>query len=173
MNRMNPLSLSFLLFCFLLMQPDTAEAQQLTLQEAFERALMNNHSIEIERIEGDKAANLAIPGNAGLLPSLDLIGGGELSLQDADLEIADFNEEGGRDIRQISVDGAESRTYNASVQLSYTLFDGFRGRYRYEQLKTQNSAAQLSTRITIENTLLEVADAYLALLRAEENLECS
>jgi len=170
MNRMNPLSLSFLIFCSLLMQPDTAEAQQLTLQEAFERALMNNHAIEMERIEEEKAGNLAIPGNAGLLPYLDLVGGGEFSVQDADLEIADFNEEGGRDIRQISVDGAESRTYNASVQLSYTLFDGFRGRYRYEQLKTQNSAAQLSTRITIENTLLEVADAYLALIRAEENV---
>ena len=170
MNRMNPLSLSFLIFCSLLMQPDTAEAQQLTLQEAFERALMNNHAIEMERIEEEKAGNLSIPGNAGLLPSLDLVGGGEFSVQDADLEIADFNEEGGRDIRQISVDGAESRTYNASVQLSYTLFDGFRGRYRYEQLKTQNSAAQLSTRITIENTLLEVADAYLALIRAEENV---
>lgn len=173
---MNPIRLlitiTALFFGSLLMHPEPAEAQQqITLQEAFERALMHNHAIEIERIEGEKTENLAIPGNAGLLPSLDLVGGGEFSVQDADLEIADFNEEGGRDIRQISVDGAESRSYNASVQLSYTLFDGFRGRYRYQQLKTQNSAAQLSTRITIENTLLEVADAYLALLRAEENLD--
>lgn len=171
MNRIKLFTLlTCLLFCTLLVRSEVVHAQQLTLQEAFERALMNNHAIEIERIEKEKAENLVIPGNAGLLPSLDLVGGGEFSVQDADLEIADFNEEGGRDIRQISVDGAESRTYNASVQLSYTLFDGFRGRYRYEQLKTQNNAAQLSTRITIENTLLEVADAYLALLRAEESV---
>jgi outer membrane protein TolC len=152
------------------MRPEHVHAQQLTLQEAFERALMNNHAIKLERIEEEKAQNLTIPGNAGLLPSLDLVGGGEFSLQDADLEIADFNDEGGRDIRQISVNGAESRSYNASVQLSYTLFDGFRGRYRYEQLKTQSSVARLNTRITIENTLLDVADAYLALLRAGENV---
>lgn len=159
-----------LLFCFSLMQAGTVHGQQLTLQEAFERALMSNHAIKLERIEEEKAENLTIPGNAGLLPSLDLLGGGEFSLQDADLEIADFNNEGGRDIRQISVDGAESRSYNASVQLSYTLFDGFRGRYRFEQLKTQSSVARLNTRITIENTLLDVADAYLALLRAGENV---
>jgi outer membrane protein TolC len=171
MNRINLFTLSsYLLFSFFLVQPDVSKAQQLTLQEAFERALMNNHAIEMERIEEEKSENLAIPGNAGLLPSLDLVGGGEFSVQDADLEIADFNEDGGRDVRQISVEGAESRTYNASVQLSYTLFDGFRNRYRYQQLKSQNSAARLSTRITIENTLLEVADAYLALLRAEENI---
>jgi outer membrane protein TolC len=171
MNRINLFTLSsYLLFSFFLVQPDDSKAQQLTLQEAFERALMNNHAIEMERIEEEKSENLAIPGNAGLLPSLDLVGGGEFSVQDADLEIADFNEDGGRDVRQISVEGAESRTYNASVQLSYTLFDGFRNRYRYQQLKSQNSAARLSTRITIENTLLEVADAYLALLRAEENI---
>jgi len=171
MNRIKLIALlPFLLFCFFLMQPEIIHAQQLTLQQAFERALMNNHAIEIERIEEEKAENLTIPGNAGLLPSLELIGGGEFSVQDADLEIADFNDQGGRNIRQISVNGAESRTYNASVQLSYTLFDGFRGRYRYEKLRIQNSAASLSTQITIENTLLEVADAYLTLLRAEENM---
>lgn len=172
MIRIKPLiPLLYLLPCLLLWEPAAVHAQQLTLQEAFERALMHNHTINIERIEEEKAENLVIPGNAGLLPSVDLTGGGEFSRQDADLEIADFNDQGGRDIREISVDGAESRTYNASVQLRYTLFDGFRGRYRYEQLKTQNRAARLNTRITIENTLLEVADAYLALLRAEENVK--
>lgn len=152
-------------------QRPAAAQQQLTLQDAFDRALMNNHSIEIERIESEKAGNRAIPGNAGLLPSLDLIGNGEFSVQDANLEIADFSNDGGPpDVREINVDGSESRTYNASVQISYTLFDGFRGRYRYRQLKTRNKAAQLSERLTIENTLLEVADAYLSLLRADENV---
>lgn len=173
MNRIQlPILFSIVIAGIVMTQPDQVMAQrQITLQEAFESALMHNHAIEIERVEELKAENLAIPGNAGLLPSLDLIGGGEFSLQDADLEIADFNSEGGEpDVRKINVNGAESRTYNASVQLSYTLFDGFRGQYRYEQLKKQNYAANLSTRIKIENTLLEVADAYLALLRAEENL---
>ncbi len=149
--------------------PVTAQ-QQITLQEAFEIALENNHAIAVERIERQQAANNLFRGNAGLLPTLDLVGSAELSIDDANLEIADFDETPPR-ISSISVDQSESRTYNAAVQLNYTLFDGFRGRYIYRQLQSQDRSAELSQKITIENTLLDVADAYLELLRQAERVE--
>jgi len=144
--------------------------QQLTLQEAFERALQNNHSIEIERIEREQSANNLFRGNAGLLPTLDLVGSAEFSIEDAELEIADFNETPPR-VNRISVDQSESRTYNAAVQLNYTLFDGFRGRYLYRQLQSQDRAARIAEKLAIENTLLDVAGAYLELLRQLESTE--
>lgn len=152
-----------------LAQPVSAQ-QQLTLQDAFEAALQNNHAIEIERIEREQAANNFFRGNAGLLPTLELVGGAEFSLENANLEIADFSESPPQ-IDQISVDQSESRSYNAALQLNYTLFDGFRGRYVYRQLRSQDRAAQLSEQIAIENTLLEVAGAYLELLRRTESVE--
>jgi len=144
--------------------------QQMSLQDAFEMALQNNHSIEIERIEREQAANNFFRGNAGLLPTLDIVGSAEFSLDDTNLEIADFSESPPT-VDRISVDQSESRTYNAALQLNYTLFDGFRGRYIYRQLESQDRAAQISEQIAIENTLLDVAGAYLELLRRAESVQ--
>ena len=160
------LLLIFLLFW--IAKPIAAQ-QQMSLQDAFEMALQNNHSIEIERIERRQAANNFFRGNAGLLPTLDIVGSAEFSLDDANLEIADFSASPPT-IDRISVDQSESRTYNAALQLNYTLFDGFRGRYLYRQLESQDRAAQISQQIAIENTLLDVAGAYLELLRRAENV---
>ncbi len=160
------LLLIFLLFW--IAKPIAAQ-QQMSLQDAFEMALQNNHSIEIERIERRQAANNFFRGNAGLLPTLDIVGSAEFSLDDANLEIADFSASPPT-IDRISVDQSESRTYNAALQLNYTLFDGFRGRYLYRQLESQDRAAQISQQIAIENTLLDVAGAYLELLHRAENV---
>lgn len=160
------LLLIFLLFW--IAKPIAAQ-QQMSLQDAFEMALQNNHSIEIERIERRQAANNFFRGNAGLLPTLDIVGSAEFSLDDANLEIADFSASPPT-IDRISVDQSESRTYNAALKLNYTLFDGFRGRYLYRQLESQDRAAQISQQIAIENTLLDVAGAYLELLRRAENV---
>ena len=144
--------------------------QNISLQEAFEIALQNNHAIKMEQIAREQAANNVFRGNAGLLPTLDLVGSAEISIEDANLEIADYDETPPR-ISSISVDQSESRTYNAAIQLNYTLFDGFRGRYTYRQLQSQDRSARINKQIAIENTLLDVANAYLELLRQTERME--
>ncbi|MCH8557324.1 MAG: TolC family protein [Balneolia bacterium] len=143
--------------------------ETLTLEQAFERALQNNHAIRIERFEQEQSSNSVFRGNAGQLPVLSLSGSAELSRNDVEIELADF-ESNGADPRRISVDGAESRTLSAGVEMSYTIFDGFSGRYRYRQLQAQDRLTRLSVRMTIESTLLEVAEAYFGVLQAEEEL---
>lgn len=145
--------------------------QQVTLQEAFEIAVENNHDIRVQMIRREQSENSVFRGGAGQLPTLGIVGDAEYSRNDADLEIANFETDGPPEIESISIDGSESRVYNAALQLNYTLFDGFRGRYRFQQLQSQNKAAKLSTRISIENTLLNVADAYLAVLSEQENVD--
>jgi len=168
-------SLFNFLLLVLIISISTAEItfaqENITLQEAFERALMENHDIRILQFERRQSENNVFRGNAGQLPTLDLVGSAELSIEDADLEVADFDVEGPPQIEQVSIDGSEQRVFNAAVELNYTLFDGFRGKYRYRQLQSENRTTQLSTRIEMENTLLEVAIAYLDVLRERENVK--
>jgi outer membrane protein TolC len=145
--------------------------QQITLQEAFELAVENNHDIRVQMIRRDQSANSVFRGGAGQLPSLGIVGDAEFSRNDADLEIANFDTDGPSQIESISIDGSESKVYNAALQLNYTLFDGFRGRYRFQQLQSQNESTKLNTRIAIENTLLGVADAYLSVLSEQDNVD--
>jgi len=152
--------------------PVTAAAQQqITLQQAFEIAVENNHDIRVQMIRREQSENSVFRGGAGQLPTLGIIGDAEYSRNDADLEIANFENNGPPEIESISIDDSETRVYNAALQLNYTLFDGFRGQYRFQQLQSQNEATKLSTRISIENTLLNVADAYLAVLSEQENVD--
>jgi outer membrane protein TolC len=165
---------SFLILIPLLfaLAPVTAVAQQqITLQEAFELAVENNHNIRVQMIRREQSENSVFRGGAGQLPSLGIVGDAEFSRNDADLDIANFNTDGPPQIESISIDGSESKVYNAALQLNYTLFDGFRGRYRFQQLQSQNESTKLNTRIAIENTLLSVADAYLSVLSEQDNVD--
>src|SRR6056297_1985525 len=158
-------------FLFTLLPVAASAQQQISLQEAFELAVENNHDIRVQMIRREQSENSVYRGGAGQLPTLGIIGDGEFSRNDADLEIANFETDGPPEVESISIDGSESRVYNAALQLNYTLFDGFRGQYRFQQLQSQNEATKLSTRISIENTLLNVADAYLAVLSEQENVD--
>ena len=152
--------------------PVTAVSQQqITLQEAFELAVENNHDIRVQMIRRQQSENSIFRGGAGQLPSLGIVGDAEFSRNDADLEIANFDTDGPTQVESISIDGSESKVYNAALQLNYTLFDGFRGRYRFQQLQSQNESTKLDTRIAIENTLLSVADAYLSVLSEQDNVD--
>lgn len=165
-------SFSIVILIVFALAPVTAAAQQqITLQEAFEIAVENNHDIRVQMIRREQSENSVFRGGAGQLPTLGIIGDAEYSRNDADLEIANFENNGPPEIESISIDGSETRVYNAALQLNYTLFDGFRGRYRFQQLQSQNEATKLSTRISIENTLLNVADAYLVVLSEQENVD--
>ncbi len=148
-------------------QPDIQGT--LTLEEAFEIALQQNHAIRIERLTADQARNNVTQGNAGRLPVLDLTGSAELSRDNTELELANFDDPEAGNTR-ISVDGAQTRNYQAGVNLRYTLFDGFSGRFRYRQLQQFDKTAQLGTRVVIEQTMFDVARSFLALLEAEEQL---
>ncbi|AXJ00708.1 Outer membrane protein TolC [Cyclonatronum proteinivorum] len=149
---------------------DTSQSAPMTLEQAFERALQHNHAIRIERLTEEQARNDISRGNAGQLPVIELSGSAELSRNNTDLELANFDDPAAGNTA-ITVNGAESRTFEAGVNLRYTLFDGFSGRYRFRQLQQLGSLAELSTRITIEQTLFEVAQRYFQVLEAKEQLE--
>lgn len=157
---------------FLLTEETRAQdAEVLTLEAAFERALEQNHAVQVELLRREESRNSVFRGAAGQLPTIDLTGSGTFSRSDSDLQIASFTPEGTSELSDVSIDGAESTTLEAGVEVNYTIFDGFGGRYRYRALQAQDRLTQLSSRTNIEQTLTEVAAAYFALLQAEEQLE--
>jgi len=153
-------------------QPErTLQAGELlTLEDAFERALHFNHSIVMERLRAEQARNNVSRGNAGQLPTIDVTAGAEYSRNNTDLELANFSNAGAGNT-VISVEGAESRLYQAGINLNYTLFDGFSGRYRYRQFQQLDRIAQLGIRFTVEQTLYDVAQRYFSIIEAQEMLE--
>ena len=150
----------------LIFSPGLALGQQdstLTLDEAVETALMENHSIIINRNLAEIDENSATIGNAGYLPNLSLNSSYSETVEDTRLE---FPNQTGQD-----VSGNRSSSLNASVDLQWVLFDGLGNRYRLQSLKTGAELSDVQTRREIELTLLEVYDRYLTVVTQAQLLE--
>jgi outer membrane protein len=134
--------------------------QKFTLEQALSIALEENHGIAIARNQSEQAANLARPGNAGLLPVVGVVAGGNYSNNNTNFEFAN-----GEVIEQ---DLAESIGINASIQLNYVLFNGLANINTLRQFKELQNAADVNLRLTIENTLISVTANYYEVARLTE-----
>ena len=152
-------------------QTDSA-SNQLTVDEAVQLALEQNYNIRVEAKEAEISANNVYPGNAGLLPTVQLQGGYQYSVNDLDLQIANFSN-GERTVQSVGGENAATEVYQTSVGISYVLFDGFRGRYRLRQLETQSALSDIQLTAEIENTLSNVISAYVEASREQSNLNVS
>ncbi|NNC96275.1 MAG: TolC family protein [Chitinophagales bacterium] len=156
---------NIILILFLCVSCSFANAQTImTLEKAIAIALEQNYDIAISENNNEITTNNAIPGNAGLLPTLDATGSIDYGLDNTRLQ---FNESP----EVVETTGAESWNYNASMNFGYVIFSGLGNLNSYKQLKVfadQSDAAHL---IVIENIVLQVASAYYNLLRTESNIE--
>lgn len=139
------------------------ENQVLTLQKAVETALVNNYDIKVANNELLKAKNNNTAGNAGLLPSFSVIGGADYSNKATEMQFMGNPE-------VLSINGAESYSYNASARLNYVLFDGLGNVYTYKKLKNADERQETLFRQQSENTIIEVTEAYYDVCRAQENV---
>ena len=94
------------------------EARPQTLQECLEKGLNKNYSLRIIRNEEQMAANNATMENAGLLPSVSLSAGYSGS--------AYGNNTTSREGDVTKNRGIYDGGLNAGVDVSWTLFDGFK-----------------------------------------------
>lgn len=133
----------------------------LELDEALQQALQNNHQIKALEYGKEIAENNVSWGNAGLLPSLSVSGSYGGNVQNTDLEFAG-------NIPPVNVEGAQSATLNANASLNYVLFNGLSGRRTYERLGINKLAVDEQSRAAVEATLLQIAAAYYALVRAQD-----
>ena len=136
----------------------TANAQELyTLEKCIEIGLEQNYSIRIVQNEERISSNNVTPGNAGYLPTVDLSGGFNGSVYDYNYDYKDGTSE--------KVNGVNSETANAGINLNWTLFDGFGIQANYSKLKELEQMGKINSRITVEGLVANIAAEYYNFIR--------
>ena len=139
----------FLLFVVLSL---TAGAQQMTIEQAIEQALKNNYDIAIAKNTAMQASNNNSPGNAGMLPRVDLNASGILANNATKQEFSSG--------LVVDKSGVQSKNITTGAYLTWTVFDGFKMFATLDRLKELENMGELNVRIQIENTLVKVISAY-------------
>ncbi|TCK67258.1 outer membrane protein TolC [Winogradskyella wandonensis] len=148
----------------LLLVFNLANAQQVVKpSDAVQLALEHNYGIQIANNNVEVAENNKAILNSGYLPTLTGNAGGNIDRQNAEGQLANG------DTRV--AEGAETRRYNASINLNYTLFDGLGRYYNYKRLKEEYNLSELQARETIENTMVQLLTVYYNVARQSENLK--
>ncbi|QTN38238.1 TolC family protein [Cryomorphaceae bacterium] len=155
-----------LVLLFLLVTGPLWAQNQLDLSQVIQICLERNYDVVVARNTAESAENAAVPGNAGLTPTIAINGSGTYSVNNTDLEFAG-------DIPPTTIDGAQSTGYGANIGLTYALFDGLGTVYSYKQLKNSATIADLEARYTIENTLLVSVVTYYNVARLKQQLDIS
>lgn len=140
----------------------------LTKERALEITLENNFGIKIAKNNLEIAENNTSIYNSGKLPTATLNSGANYSRNNQSLTFTDRDT--GND-SEISGNGVVAKTYNASLGVNYTIFDGFGRKYNVEQLKQTYNLTELQARETIENTYLQLFTTYFQIARLSENTD--
>jgi outer membrane protein TolC len=161
---MKHLKISILLL-FLLFQVKVAKPQQVfSLDDAISIAIEKNYGLQISKNDIIIAENKATLGNAGLLPSIDINASGSISNLATKVVFTGS-------IPSEESEAAQSGTLSASLDLSYTLFDGFKNKYRLQTLHSDVLQGRLSYVASIEKTIMDVVNSYYNCVKIQADLQ--
>ena len=138
----------------------------LTKKQALEIALENNFGIKIANNNLKVAKNNAGIYNSGYLPTTALNSGADYRNNNQKIIFTDPQTD--NDAERVGT-GAVTKSYNVSLGLNYTLFDGLGRKYNYQQLKETYNLTALQAKETIENTYLQLFTVYFQIARLSEN----
>ncbi len=145
--------ISFLLINIVFASFFSLHAQQTkSLEECIETAVENNFSIRIIQNQQKIAVSNYTRGNAGLLPTLDLRSSFAGNLNNTNQNFTD----GGSAFNP----NIHNTTTNMALQGQWMIFDGFNAQYRYKRLEELNHLSEINTRMSIENTIGQLASEY-------------
>ena len=155
------MKISYVLLALFLFSYTIAAQEQLSKAEAIALTLENNYGIAVADNQVSIAENNSGILNSGYLPSVFGLAGMSYSLQD---QVTDRD-----DGQSFELNDAKSESYNASINLEYTLFDGLGRLYNFKRLKEEYNLSKLEARETIENTLIQLFSVYYEVARLTEN----
>lgn len=136
---------------------DACSQEIITLERAINTGLDNNYGIRIAKSNLQIATNDASPGNAGFLPTLDLLGSYTHSVNQAKVEMVTG--------QKLDAGNASSDIVGGGLNLSWTLFDGCNMFIRYNKLKTLEEIGELNLRIAAENTVAAITVAFFNIVK--------
>jgi len=143
-----------------------AAQEILTKKEALKITLENNFGIKIANNNVAAAKNNASIYNSGYLPTASINSGADYRNNNQNLIFKDRNT---NEDNEIGGNGVITKSYNASIGVNYTLFDGLGRKYNYQQLKETYNLTELQAKATIENTYLQLFTVYFEIARLTEN----
>ncbi|MCU0430973.1 MAG: TolC family protein [Cytophagaceae bacterium] len=134
----------------------------LSYTDAVARALQQNLEVTLIQNEARQAAIQNTPGNAGMLPSIDL---------QANMGAANNNtrQEFSNGL-QVNKNGVQSSSNTAGVYLQWTLFDGFKMFAAKQRLNLQEQQGELALKMAIEKTVLTTSAAYFQVVKQQQYL---
>jgi outer membrane protein TolC len=139
-------------------------AQDILMEEqAINLALKNNFGILIGNNNIAIAENNKSILNTGFLPTLNTNVGANYNLNNI---VANF-----QNGNTTELNNATSSSYNAAVNLNYTIFDGLGRWYNYQQLKERYTLSELEARVTIENAIFQTLSAYYDVAVQNNNVD--
>ncbi len=137
------------------------ETEILTKNKAVRLALENNYGIKMANNSVEIAKNNASIYNSDYLPKISVNAAANYDSKDSNITFQDATE--------TEINNAEQETYNASIGLNYTLFDGFGRKYNYQKLIETHNLSELEAKAVIENSLLQLFYIYYEVARLTEN----
>lgn len=150
------------LFLFLLFAQSLVAQDSLTVDQAIALALEQNFAIRLADNETDIATLNNTRANAGLTPLVTLNAGDNLALVNFQQKLAN-----GTEIRRpLGVNNA----FTASVNASWTLYNGGRFYLEKSRLEALDQLAKDQLRAQIRQTTASVAIAWLAVARSSETI---
>ena len=134
--------------------------ESISLGEAIAIGMDNNFSIQIEQKRVDIAKNNNNMGEAGMWPSVNANITESLSLTELD-NPAGFLQSG----------NIKGRTFNPSLAVSWTLFNGFNVRMSKDRLEYLEAQSLGNAQVIVENTIQSIILAYYTALLEEQRLD--
>lgn len=129
-------------------------AQQFnSLKECLERGLENNYSLRIIRNKESIAKNNSGAANAGMLPTASLTAGYSGTFDNTDVTSRSTGS-------TTSERNITDHTLRGTIDLQWTVFDGFKMQANYNKLKEQHLISQTQTRIAIEDYIATFTSEY-------------
>ena len=124
-----------------------------TLKSCLETGLLNNYSLRITHNEEQISKNNATLANAGALPTIDLTGGYQATVDNTNSKVRSTG-------LTEKENGVFDQTIDLGIDLNWTIFDGFNISTTYQQLKLLREQGETNTRIALEDFIASLAAEY-------------
>lgn len=126
------------------------DKQNLSLEDALNKALHNNYGIITTQKSKEIAELQNTWGNTGALPNIQFVSSGNIS--------EDFKDS----------ENYSTQQFNSSVEMNWTIFRGFSARIQKKRLEELEKLSQGNVAVVVENTIFNVILAYYNILLADE-----
>ncbi len=133
-----------------------------TVDEAVQTALKNNFDILVARNDADIAKANNTPGNAGMLPDLQLSSSENYQLNNVHQKLSSGTEN--------NYSSLSSATFSAGTQLSWTLYDGGKMFVTKDKLNEIEALGEIQYKDRVLATIYNVIAAYYDVVRQKQEL---